>query len=129
MEKFCPAPIPVKSEFKPESRIVVKLFAVETEQFANTSVTQVIALASTPDSVSFRLNQSKPEALLKNSAPVPSAGVPKAKFSPTGVQPCPQGGSRMMMVGSVIESAWAKAAHMAITTRRATRKRIEGFTE
>src|SRR5438046_735104 len=85
MEKFSPLEMPGKLPFTPDTRMVVTPPIVETEQFAKAVVMQVIALAATPLSVSFRLNQLMPEALVKNKVPKPLLGTPKLKFDPTEI--------------------------------------------
>jgi hypothetical protein len=115
----------------PERKMVVIPFNVDTVQLANAVVVHPITLAATPVSVSFRLFQFTPEALVKNRVPKPLDGTPNVKFCPTETHPgVGQAGSRMMIVGSrleVAEAAVAKTAK-AIRTNKMRVNLVEGFT-
>ena len=131
IEKFCPLGIPRKFWLTPDTKIVVTPLTVETVQLANAVVVQPITFAETPLSVSLRLLKFTPEALVKNSVPCPLLGTPKVKVWPTEMQPgVGQAGSRMMMVGSRLESAYAAVAKTAraMKTNKRRENLIERFT-
>lgn len=131
IEKFCPLGMPAKLLLTPETKIVVTPLTVETVQFANAVVVHPITLAETPLSVSFKLLKSTPEAFVKKRVPCPLLGTPKVKVVPTDTQPgVGQAGSRMMMVGSRLESAYAAVAKTARATKmnKMRENLIEGFT-
>lgn len=120
--------MPAKLELMPDRKRVVTPLTVDTVQLANAVEVQVITFAETPLSVSFRLLKFTPEALVKNRVPCPLLGTPKVKFCPTEMQPgVGQAGSRMMMVGSRLESANAAVAKTASAMK--TNKRRENLIE
>src|SRR5258706_7293199 len=94
--------------------------SVRIEQLRNRLCAQLMASAGTPVSISRSEVQFLPEALVKNSVPLPFLGTLNSKFIPTFVQP-PGGQLRarpkpppdtpwMMILGSGMPSAKANPA-------------------
>jgi hypothetical protein len=106
IEKLWPAGIPAKPAPIPVNRIVVTPPVVVTLQFMKVcGALQLIADAGTPDSINLRLCHDDSEALVNIRVPEPPAGEVNVKCVPTLVQPDPQTGSLMMILGSGTELA------------------------
>ena len=108
MEKLWSMAMPPKPAPTPDNKILVTPLVVVTLQFMKVcGALQLMSEAGTPDSINSRLCHEESEAFVNIRVPEPLAGEVKVKCVPTLVQPDPQTGSLMMILGSGAELASA----------------------